>query len=345
MLGKKMQIYIHTGGQQHGPLTLEQINQTLRQGELSSDSTLAWYDGCVDWIPLKEVPGVTTFPKQKSIMSTIHVTSPSGAQSQYEESQLRSMWEQGLLREGTQYWTEGMPEWRPINELFHSSSVSPPLSTPQPLHTSSYSYSKDPRSLTSFLVIMLWIGLGFEVVSILSNFAQMVSLGGTYTEAVGAANNARQGLIALGYLGVFIVTGVAFLKWIYRANMNCRGFGARDMKFTAGWSIGYYFIPVLNLVRPYESMKEIWQVSQDPKDWKSQTGSALLGWWWALWLISGFVGQMLFRLSMNADTIDALQAATKMSIFSDIINIFLYLAGVNLVKTIANKQEALVTNG
>jgi len=54
-----MQIHIHTGGQQQGPFTIEQINQTLRKGALSADSTLAWYDGCADWIPLKDVPGVT----------------------------------------------------------------------------------------------------------------------------------------------------------------------------------------------------------------------------------------------------------------------------------------------
>ena len=163
----------------------------------------------------------------------IHVTSPSGSQSQHEESQLRSMWEQGLLQEGTQYWKEGMSEWRPLTEYF-----TPPASadTPPPITVapSAYSYTKDPRSLTSFLVIMLWVSVGFEVVSILSDFAQMSLLDGVYTEAEAAANDSRQGLIGLGYLGVFIVTGIAFLKWIYRANLNCRGFGAEGMKFTRG---------------------------------------------------------------------------------------------------------------
>jgi hypothetical protein len=255
------------------------------------------------------------------------------------------MWEQGLLQEGTQYWTEGMSEWRPLNELLQDGSISTPLATPLSLHASAYSYSKDPRSLTSFLVVMLWISLGFEVLSMLSDFGQMSLLGGAYTEAEGAANDARQGLIGVGYLGVFIVTGITFLKWIHRANLNCKGFGAQGMKFTPGWSIGYYFIPFLNLVRPYQSMKEIWQVSHDPKDWQSQPGSALLGWWWALWLISGFVGQLVFRLSMNADSIDELQASTGVSIFSSMIGIPLCLVALSLVKTIASKQEALVTNG
>lgn len=276
-------------------------------------------------------------------MNTIHVTSPSGTQSQHEENQLRSMWEQGLLQEGTQYWKDGMSEWRPLSEYFQptiSGSSPPPI-----LAVSAHSYTKDPKSLTSFVVIMLWVSLGFEVVSILSDFGQMSLLGGTYTEAEGAANDSRQSVIGVAYLGVFIVTGIAFLKWIHRANVNCRGFGAQGMKFTPGWSVGYFFIPFLNLVRPYQAMKEIWKVSQNPSGWQSASTSSLLGWWWALWLISGFLGQIVFRTSMNATTIDQLQASTGLSIVSSFVGIPLCLVAINLIKTIAGIQERLVKNG
>lgn len=278
-------------------------------------------------------------------MSTIYLTSPSGSQSQHEESQLRTMWEQGLLQEGIKYWKEGMPEWRPLSELFQSRVHHQPSSVPPPIRSSLYAYAKDPRPLTSFLIVMLWISLGMEVISILIDFAQLSLLDRSYTQAKVAANDARQGIIGLGSLGVFIMTGIAFLKWIYRANVNSRGFGAQDMKFTPGWSIGYYFIPFLNLVRPYRAMKEIWQVSHNPAAWKSQNGSALLGWWWALWLISGFLGQMVFRMSMRADTIDTLKASTGASILSSIVEIPLCIVALQLVKSIAAKQEQLVTNG
>ncbi|MDW8262007.1 MAG: DUF4328 domain-containing protein, partial [Phycisphaerales bacterium] len=82
-----------------------------------------------------------------------------------------------------------------------------------------------------------------------------------------------------------IMTWIAFLMWTYRANINCRAFGAAEMRFSPGWSIGYHFIPALNLVRPYLAMKEIWQASTNPSNWKQQPGSALLRWWWALWIL------------------------------------------------------------
>ena len=92
-------------------------------------------------------------------------------------------------------------------------------------------------------------------------------------------------------------------------------------------------------------MKEIWQVSHSPLDHELQKGSVLLGSWWALWLISNFVGQWVLRLSLNADTIDKLRDSTDASILLSIISIFLYLVLVNLIKSIANKQEQLVNNG
>lgn len=54
-----MQIYTSTaGGKQQGPYSIEEINERLRQGYLPPVSTLAWFDGCANWIPIAQVPGI-----------------------------------------------------------------------------------------------------------------------------------------------------------------------------------------------------------------------------------------------------------------------------------------------
>jgi hypothetical protein len=280
-------------------------------------------------------------------MSTIHVASPSGEQSQQDESQLRRLWEQGLIPEGSHYWKEGMSEWRPISECFEpasSANIPPPVIQEPAAPAYSYSYTRDPRSLTSFLVVMLWVNLGFEIVSVLSDLAQMSLLRSEYTEAESATNDLRQGLVGLGSLAVTIVTGVAFLMWIYRANLNCRGFGALGMKFTPGWSVGYYFIPFFNLVRPYQAMKEIWKISHNPRRWETQSEGALLGTWWALWLLHGFVGQVAFRLSVRADSVDLLQTSTAVSVLTGMIGIPLCFVAIRLIRTISSGQESIVNH-
>ena len=58
------------------------------------------------------------------------------------------------------------------------------------------------------------------------------------------------------------------------------------MSISAGWAAGYFFIPIMNLWKPYQAMKEIWQGSDpDPTVHAfSVRVPALLPWWWGLFL-------------------------------------------------------------
>lgn len=253
------------------------------------------------------------------------------------------MWEQGLLPEDAYYWQEGMNDWRPISEYFHAPQTLDAPPAPPSAPAPCYTYKKNPRTLTSFLVVMLWISLGAEVASLASDFSQMALLSReSFTQEQADANDARQGMIGLGYMAVFAVTGITFLRWVYRANSNCHGFGAQDMRFTPGWAVGYYFIPFVNLVRPYQVMKEICQVCKDPRNWSSVSAGALVNAWWTLQILSGFLGQLSFRISMEVKTIVGLQIATTISIASGFVGIVLCFVTIAMIKNIFRKQEALV---
>jgi len=54
-----MEIYLHTGEQQIGPWGIGQVKQALQMGSISPDSTMAWFQGCSEWIPLHQVPGIS----------------------------------------------------------------------------------------------------------------------------------------------------------------------------------------------------------------------------------------------------------------------------------------------
>jgi hypothetical protein len=206
----------------------------------------------------------------------------------------------------------------------------------------SYVFQKDPTSLTKFLRTMLWIYLCIVIVSLLSDVMQMNLLNSTpFSQTETEAKDLRPRIIGGLYFAIFVVTGILFLKWIHRANTNSRGFGARNMMFTPGWSIGYYFIPFLNLYRPYQAMKEIWKISNNPAAWQNESGSPLLGWWWVSWIISIVLGQISFRMSLAANTVDSLKESTVMSIISAIVDIPLCIVGVSLVSAIFTQQKRL----
>jgi len=84
-------------------------------------------------------------------------------------------------------------------------------------------------------------------------------------------------------LVLWIVLTIVFLQWIYRTNKNLHVLSSWSMRFTPGWAIGWYFIPIANLFKPYQAMKEIWQVSHR----EANGNHMLLNWWWFLWIVSG----------------------------------------------------------
>lgn len=273
----------------------------------------------------------------------IHVADPSGKQTEHDEQQLRSLWDEGGIDPAAMYWKEGMEGWKPLSAYFSPYATPVPSAPPVLPGAGGFSYVKDPGKLTAFLLAMLWISAAADVISLLSDGAQYVLLGGSYTQQEGEANDARQALLGAGYMGIFLITGISFLRWIHRANLNSRGFTATDMRFTPGWSVGWYFIPILSLVRPYQAMREIWQVSHDPVNPGGVQSGPLLKSWWAFWLLAGLSGQVSMRFSMRATTIADLQASTVVSMLTSVVSFIVTILAIRLVKTIHGRQQVLVT--
>ena len=101
----------------------------------------------------------------------------------------------------------------------------------------------------------------------------------------------RFALVGLPQTAVGIATIVLFLVWFHRAYKNLPALGARRLRWTAGWSIGAWFVPFLNLVRPKAIANDIWKAS-DPELpgetalWRERPVSPLVHWWWAVYLLS-----------------------------------------------------------
>ena len=188
------------------------------------------------------------------------------------------------------------------------------------------------------LVAVISIVSGYFEYRLISDFQNGVYTSQELAIADGEASDQRQGLIGILYLVVFFVSALLILRWIHRANYNARQLGAENLVFTPGWSIGYYFIPILTLWKPYQAMKEIWKASKNPSSWSSSSTSFILPIWWALWLMSCFLGQAIFRLSMSADALPELLNLNLLNQLSNFLDIPLALVTLAVVNSIYKMQ-------
>jgi hypothetical protein len=278
-------------------------------------------------------------------MDAIYLRYPDGQMTQRSEQEARHLWKEGLMPSGTIYWQEGMPEWKPVNQwLGEYPAASEKLATEESeVPHYSYHFLLDPTGLTKFLQRLLWISVLVACVALVDDIAEFlqVQVGQLSPDQV-ASNDPVQGFIGLLQSGLGILTGIIFLKWIYRSYKNIQGFGAQGLRFSPGWAVGYYFIPILSLIRPVQVMGEIWRASDDPRDWPRRPGSWLIASWWTLFLIYTGITQISLELAIQATTNEQWTLAAVLAILGDFFSIPLSLAALRLVTEIYRRQITLV---
>ena len=193
---------------------------------------------------------------------------------------------------------------------------------------------KPLAGLTKAVRVLLMINIAVIVVAIFAGIYEYhtyrglppdVDINETFllSEAVAA-------IVGLIQLVLFIILGVTFLRWIYRTNKNLGAISGQPMSFTPGWSVGWYFIPFMCLIKPYQAMKEIWDLSH-----KNQSvTSSILGLWWALWLISSFFGEFTFKAIMGADSVTEYSSSTMTNMVCNGIDVVLSIVALMLVTRI-----------
>jgi len=127
--------------------------------------------------------------------------------------------------------------------------------------------------------------------------------------------------------------------WIYRAAWNGRVFaGAKQLDFTPGWSVGWYFLPIANLWKPYQAMKEIWRASARPDKVDAAEVPGWLPLWWFLWLAFSITSNFASRTSWGAQTPEAEMNASLASITCDAINVPLCLVLLVIITRVHRMQ-------
>jgi len=193
------------------------------------------------------------------------------------------------------------------------------------------------RSRARRAVEALYLSVGAAALAILSSTLQwrmlrQVYAGHSLTDAAATANDTREMLIA-GVQGIILLYAmVAFLVWLHRAYSDVRSVLRHQTAFTPGWAVGYWFVPLVNLVRPYQIMKELWRKSHAGPDGALPPPTIAL--WWGAWLLSGVSGRATVMLMKGAETIPQLLLVTLVDASGNVLTIAAGLLLIGLVRGI-----------
>lgn len=113
---------------------------------------------------------------------------------------------------------------------------------------------------------------------------------------VGAPGAALTDITALFQLAAYVACVFAVGRWIYCASVNAHSTG-QAMANSPGWAVGWYFIPFANLVKPFEAMQEMWDVSNGNDGSYGDQAPSILRLWWGSWIVSNFLDYASQRLS------------------------------------------------
>jgi hypothetical protein len=151
----------------------------------------------------------------------------------------------------------------------------------------------------------------------------------------------RSGVVALVILVVFLATGLAWLMWQHRSHANLHAAGVPRLEFTPGWAVGWWFVPIANLWKPFQAMRELHEASTGDPDWRPRA-PGLLGWWWAGYLtfniLDGIAG-VLF--ADESGSLEPLLIGDRFSIAGDAVSIATALLAIRILRAVVERQRGL----
>lgn len=199
-------------------------------------------------------------------------------------------------------------------------------------------------------ITLIWIVLALEVVSLASayykyNLLKSYLNGSEISDSAAGFSDLFEQITGLAYLVAFIISAVFFIQWFRRAYYNLHQ-KLEPLSYSEGWAAGSWFVPILNLFRPYRIMKEMYTETQHfllrrGIDFKESLSARTVGIWWTLWIISSILGQVVFRLSLKEVYIEDIITSTFLAMISNIVNIPLAFAAVKVIKDYARVEPLL----
>ncbi|MCB0401323.1 MAG: DUF4328 domain-containing protein [Flavobacteriales bacterium] len=213
---------------------------------------------------------------------------------------------------------------------------------------------KDNSRRAKLAINVFWaIGI-LNIIAVISGYFEFELLerirdDGMYSIEEAESSDIRQGLIGLLQSGLYITSIVVFLNWFRRAYANLHRAGIKNLDHSESMALWSFFIPIISLFRPYKIAREIAvetksKLTELIPEYKPSLNLSLIGFWWALFIITNYVGQFAFKSAVKSDTVDQMIASSQAYMISDFLDIPAAIVTLLMIKNISQHESLLFEN-
>jgi hypothetical protein len=152
-------------------------------------------------------------------------------------------------------------------------------------------------------------------------------------------------LVRMMQVALFLGTTVVFLTWTWQAYDNLERLDVEGLQHTPAWAVAWFFIPVMNLVRPVQVFQEIWRASSPQilsgRDWKQEPAGAVNVWWVFLVIATALAGISQYTALTPPRLPDDghLRSVALFTIASNVVGVVAALLSIVVVHGVTNHQQ------
>jgi len=145
---------------------------------------------------------------------------------------------------------------------------------------------------------------------------------------------------------LLLVLAFIFSLFVHRASRNLLPLKTEGQRFTPEWAVACFYIPVINLFRPFQVFIELfggsrsYRPGEDPQAWKGSLPPVVVVFWWMALLASVGLNPIVLRFVLANETLAEARSATLTHAWVDAWLIVPAIMAILVVHALHRRQEA-----
>lgn len=146
---------------------------------------------------------------------------------------------------------------------------------------------------------------------------------------------------------------LSFASFLFLASRNAhalaqavRGDGTTGMRYTPGWTVAWFFVPVAFWFKPYSAVKELWLVSGlrgVDDDGRDTSTPWYLPLWWAVWVLVPILRAVSGKLSQTRPRLVSVTSEILLNAGTGLVLVALAGLAWSVVRSIYRRQQDSAT--